>query len=188
VAQRVLFVCSANSARSQMAEAFLRTLAGDAFEADSAGSQPEPVHPLAIAVMSEYGIDISDQRSKGLHEYMGKTQFDHLITVCDRAEKACPVFPGKGAREYWPMDDPLKAHIADFAQYDDDLTSFLEQIVKPISPKPTRHVGWFLSSTKERSAIAGGCGSFSPKIAWYFGSIPRAVTTCPKVTSPPTPA
>lgn len=109
MAQRVLFVCSANSARSQMAEAFLRTLAGDAFEADSAGSQPEPVHPLAIAVMSEYGIDISDQRSKGLHEYMGKTQFDHLITVCDRAEKACPVFPGKGAREYWPMDDPLKA-------------------------------------------------------------------------------
>jgi arsenate reductase len=109
VAQRVLFVCSANSARSQMAEAFLRTLAGDTFEADSAGSQPEPVHPLAIAVMSEYGIDISDQRSKGLHEYMGKTQFDHLITVCDRAEKACPVFPGKGAREYWPMDDPLRA-------------------------------------------------------------------------------
>lgn len=109
MAQRVLFVCSANSARSQMAEAFLRTLAGDAFEADSAGSQPEPVHPLAIAVMSECGIDISDQRSKGLHEYMGKTQFDHLITVCDRAEKACPVFPGKGAREYWPMDDPLRA-------------------------------------------------------------------------------
>jgi arsenate reductase len=109
VAQRVLFVCSANSARSQMAEAFLRTLAGDAFEADSAGSQPEPVHPLAIAVMSECGIDISDQRSKGLHEYMGKTQFDHLITVCDRAEKACPIFPGKGAREYWPMDDPLRA-------------------------------------------------------------------------------
>jgi arsenate reductase len=109
VAQRVLFVCSANSARSQMAEAFLRTLAGDAFEANSAGSQPEPVHPLTIAVMSECGIDISDQRSKGLHEYMGKTQFDHLITVCDRAEKACPVFPGKGAREYWPMDDPLRA-------------------------------------------------------------------------------
>jgi len=109
VAQRVLFVCSANSARSQMAEAFLRTLAGGAFEADSAGSQPEPVHPLAIAVMSECGIDISDQRSKGLHEYMGKTQFDHLITVCDRAEKACPIFPGKGAREYWPMDDPLRA-------------------------------------------------------------------------------
>ncbi len=109
MAQRVLFVCSANSARSQMAEAFLRTLAGDAFEADSAGTQPEPVHPLAIAVMGELGIDISGQRSKGLQEYMGKTQFDHLITVCDRAEKACPVFPGKGAREYWPMDDPLRA-------------------------------------------------------------------------------
>jgi len=92
-----------------MAEAFLRTLAGDAFEADSAGLEPEPVDPQAIAVMSERGIDISGQRSKGLHEYMGKTQFDHLITVCDRAEKACPVFPGKGAREYWPMDDPLRA-------------------------------------------------------------------------------
>lgn len=105
--QRVLFVCSANSARSQMAEGFLRALAGDAFEAASAGTLPQAVHPLAIVVMDERGIDISGQQAKGLHEYMGKTQFDHLITVCDRAEKACPVFPGKGAREYWPMVDPL---------------------------------------------------------------------------------
>ncbi len=105
--QRVLFVCSANSARSQMAEGFLRALAGDAFEAASAGTLPQAVHPLAIVVMDERGIDISGQQAKGLHEYMGKTQFDHLITVCDRAEKACPVFPGKGAREYWPMADPL---------------------------------------------------------------------------------
>ena len=82
--KKVLFVCSRNSARSQMAEAFLRTLAGDAFDAYSAGSEPRGIHPLAIAVMSERGIDISGRRSKGMQEFMGKAQFDYLITVCDR--------------------------------------------------------------------------------------------------------
>ena len=100
--QRVLFVCSHNSARSQMAEALLRSLAGDAFAAYSAGSKPQGVHPLAVAVMSERGVDISGQGSKGLQEFMGKAQFDHLITVCNRAEKACPIFPGKGARVLAP--------------------------------------------------------------------------------------
>jgi arsenate reductase len=109
VVKKVLFLSSANGARSQMAEAFLRALAGDAFEAYSAGSVPRELHPLAIAVMAERGIDIGDQRPKGVQEFIGKAQFEHLITVCDRAEKECPMFPGVGAREYWPLDDPAKA-------------------------------------------------------------------------------
>jgi len=109
VLKKVLFLSSANGARSQMAEAFLRTLAGDAFEAQSAGSGPGGLHPLAVAAMAERGIDIGDQRSKGQHEFMGTAQFDHLITVCEQAEKACPMFPGKGAREYWPFADPARA-------------------------------------------------------------------------------
>ena len=107
--KRVLFLSSANSVRSQMAEGFLRALADDAFEAYSAGSVPREVDPRAVAVMAERGIDITTQRAKGLHEFMGKAQFEFLITVCDRAEKACPMFPGVGAREYWPIDDPARA-------------------------------------------------------------------------------
>lgn len=107
--KQVLFLSSANSARSQMAEALLRALAGDVFEAQSAGSAPRDLHPLALAAMSEIGIDISDLRSKGLREFIGVTEFTHVITVCDRDEKACAVFPGKGTREYWPMADPVTA-------------------------------------------------------------------------------
>ena len=104
--KKVLFLSSANSARSQMAEGFLRALAKDAFEAYSAGSVPRDLDPLAVAVMAERGIDIADQRPKGLQQFMGKAQFEFLITVCDRAEKDCPMFPGKGTRQYWPLEDP----------------------------------------------------------------------------------
>jgi arsenate reductase len=109
VVKKVLFLSSANSARSQMAEAFLRALAGDAFEAFSAGSVPRDLDPLAIAVMAERGIDIGEQRPKGFQEFIGTAQFEHVITVCDRTEKDCPMFPGKGAREYWPFEDPARA-------------------------------------------------------------------------------
>jgi arsenate reductase len=109
VLKKVLFLSSANSVRSQMAEGFLRALAGDAYEAFSAGSVPRDLDPLAVDVMAERGIDIADQRPKGLQEFMGSAQFDHLITVCNSAEKECPMFPGKGAREYWPLDDPTSA-------------------------------------------------------------------------------
>jgi len=108
VIAKVLFLSSANSARSQMAEAFLRALAGDAFEPYSAGSAPRGVDPLAVSVMEERGIDIGDQWPKGFQEYIGTAQFDHLITICDRAEKDCPMFPGKGNREYWPLEDPAR--------------------------------------------------------------------------------
>lgn len=114
--KKVLFLSSANSARSQMAEGFLRALAGDAFEAYGAGSVPRAVDPMAVAVMAERGIDIGDQRPKGLREFMGTAQFDYLITVCDRAEKDCPMFPGKGTREYWPLDDPARGGASDEAR------------------------------------------------------------------------
>ncbi len=104
--KKVLFLSSANSVRSQVAEGFLRALAAGAFEAFSAGTAPRDVDPLAVAVMAERGIDIADQRPKSVQEFMGKEQFEFLITVCDRAEKDCPMFPGKGTREYWPLDDP----------------------------------------------------------------------------------
>ena len=105
----VLFLSSANSARSQMAEAFLRALGGEAFAAYSAGSVPRDLDPLAIAVMAESGIELRAQRPKGLQEYLGTAQFDYLITVCDKAERDCPMFPGKGTREYWPLADPARA-------------------------------------------------------------------------------
>lgn len=105
----VLFISSGNNARSQMAEAWLRALAGDAYEAHSAGSAPKVLDPLAATVMAERGIDMGGQRPKALQEYIGTTEFAFIITVCDQKERGCPMFPGKGTREYWPFDDPGRA-------------------------------------------------------------------------------
>jgi arsenate reductase (thioredoxin) len=105
---RVLFLCTGNSARSQMAEAFLRTYAGDRFEAYSAGLEPGGIHPLTKKVMDEMGIDISGQRSKSLTEYIGKVHFGFLITVCSAADKNCPVtFVGFGQKLHWDIADPV---------------------------------------------------------------------------------
>jgi arsenate reductase len=106
--QRVLFVCTHNSARSQMAEGWLRHLAGDRFEAHSAGTEATQVHPLAVRAMAEVGVDISGQRSKTIEEYLGQP-FDWVITVCDQAAETCPVFPGGGERLHWSLPDPSKA-------------------------------------------------------------------------------
>jgi arsenate reductase len=103
---RVLFLCTHNSARSQMAEAFLRTCGDDRYEAFSAGLEPREIDPLTVRVMAERGIDISAQRSKGLAEYLGHVHFGLLITVCDRAERECPVFPGVATRLHWSFADP----------------------------------------------------------------------------------
>jgi arsenate reductase len=106
---KVLFLCTGNSARSQMAEAFLRSYAGDKYEAYSAGLEPEEIHPLTKKVMDEVGIDISGQYSKPLKDYMGKVHFGYLITVCSDADKKCPsVFPGMGQRLHWDLEDPSK--------------------------------------------------------------------------------
>ena len=107
--QRVLFLCTGNSARSQMAEAFLRKYASDQFEAHSAGLEPKGVNPLTIKVMNEAGIDISEQTSKGIDTYLGKVLFQYLITVCDDADKNCPtVWPGVNTRMHWSFEDPAK--------------------------------------------------------------------------------
>jgi arsenate reductase len=107
--QRVLVLCTGNSARSQMAEAFLTNYAGDTFEAHSAGLEPKGVNPLTVKVMNEAGIDISGQASKGIETYLGKTLFQYLITVCDDADKNCPtVWPGVHQRMHWSFEDPAR--------------------------------------------------------------------------------
>jgi arsenate reductase (thioredoxin) len=106
--QRVLFICTHNSARSQMAEAMLRTWAADAFETFSAGTEATSVRPEAIAVMDEIGIDISGQQSKTLDRYLDQP-FDWVITVCDTARQNCPVFPGVEQTAHWGVDDPTDA-------------------------------------------------------------------------------
>ena len=107
--QRVLFLCTGNSARSQMAEAFLRKYAGDTYEPHSAGLEPKGVNPLTVRVMDEVGIDISRQTSKGIETYLGKTLFQYLITVCDDADKNCPsVWPGVNTRMHWSFEDPAR--------------------------------------------------------------------------------
>jgi len=95
---KVLFLCTGNSARSQMAEGFLRHYAGDDYLVYSAGLQPRPVNPLAVAVMREVGVDISGQTSRGVRDYLGRVHFGFIITVCTDAERECPIFPGASIR------------------------------------------------------------------------------------------
>ena len=102
---RVIFVCTHNSARSQMAEGMLRAWGGDRFEAFSAGTEATRVRPEAIRVMDEIGIDISRQESKTLEPFLGEA-FSWLITVCDQAKEACPVIPGVAQQAHWSIDDP----------------------------------------------------------------------------------
>ena len=101
----VIFLCTGNSARSQMAEGLMDYLRGNEFEVYSAGTEPKRIHPLAIEVMAEIGIDISAQRSKHLDEYLNKN-FDYIITLCDHAAKTCLLFPGPGERIHRGFPDP----------------------------------------------------------------------------------
>lgn len=102
---RVLFLCTGNSSRSQMAEALLRHLAGDAVEVHSAGSHPRQVHPDAVAVMADHGIDLTGARAKHLAEFTGR-RFDYVITLCDRVREICPDFPGHPQPAHWSIPDP----------------------------------------------------------------------------------
>lgn len=104
--RRVLFVCTGNSCRSQMAEGLLRALGGDHFEVFSAGSHPSRVHPLAVAVMAELEIDINGHSSDPIDKYLDQP-LDIVITVCDHAREVCPVFPGPVQRLHWSIDDPF---------------------------------------------------------------------------------
>ena len=103
-----MFLCTHNSARSQMAEGLLRDMAGERFEVHSAGTEATLVRPQAIKVMKELGIDISRQESKTLERYLGEP-FDYVITVCDDANEACPFFPGARRRLHWSFEDPAAA-------------------------------------------------------------------------------
>ena len=103
--ERVLILCTGNSARSQMAEGLLRHEAGERFDVFSAGTRPSKVRQEAIAIMRELGIDISGHRSKSVDEFVGQP-FDYVITVCDNAKESCPVFPGKVTRIHWSFEDP----------------------------------------------------------------------------------
>jgi len=107
-APNILILCTGNSCRSQMAEGYFRALAGDRFQVYSAGMSPKNrVHPLAVEVMAEDGVDVSTQQPKDLSEFLGRLPVSYLIIVCSRADESCPsVFPGMGQRLYWPFDDP----------------------------------------------------------------------------------
>ncbi|HKI53930.1 MAG TPA: arsenate reductase ArsC [Anaerolineales bacterium] len=107
---RVLFLCTGNSARSQMAEALLREYADGQFEVHSAGVEPKGyILPEVLTIMKELNLDMSGHRSKSVSEYLGKLHFSHVITVCGDAEKNCPtVFLNMGKHEHWPFDDPAK--------------------------------------------------------------------------------
>ena len=129
---RVLFVCTHNSARSQMAEGLLRDRAGDRFEVTSAGTEATHVRPLAIRAMAEISIDISGQESKTLKRYLGEP-FDYVITVCDDANEACPFFPGAKKRLHWSFEDPSRAEgsederLAIFRRVRDEIRKRIEQ-------------------------------------------------------------
>ena len=105
--QRVLFLCTHNSARSQMAEGLLRARAGDRFEVASAGTVATAVRPEAVQVLRELGIDISSQTSKTLDRYLAE-HWDCVITVCDDANESCPIFPGAALRLHWSFPDPSR--------------------------------------------------------------------------------
>jgi arsenate reductase len=139
--QRVLFVCTHNSARSQMAEGLLRALGGDCFEVNSAGTQATYVRPLAIRAMSELDIDISSQTSKTLERYLNQP-FDAVITVCDQANETCPVFYGARQRLHWSFPDPSQAtgteaeQLAVYRQVRDAIRGRIERELLAVSLQP----------------------------------------------------
>ena len=109
---RVLFVCTGNSARSQIAEAVLGRLGGSDFRALSAGTEPKGVNPYTLRVLADAGLDWSGARSKSITEFLSE-RFDYVITVCDRARETCPVFPGSENTLHWGLDDPSEVEGTD---------------------------------------------------------------------------
>ena len=115
--KKVLFICTGNACRSQIAHGLLRDMAGNRFEVFSAGSHPSRVHPMSIVVMEEVGIDISHHTSDYVDDYLDEG-IDIAITVCDNANQACPMFPGEVERIHWSIDDPFKGWNFDTSQMD----------------------------------------------------------------------
>ena len=134
---RVLFLCTHNSARSQMAEGFLRAKAGDRFEVASAGTEATRVHPLAVRAMDEVGVDLRAHTSKTL-DGLPKLEWDYVITVCDAANEACPLFPAKARRLHWSFPDPSRASGTDeqrlvvFRRVRDEIAARLDEWTKAV--------------------------------------------------------
>jgi arsenate reductase (thioredoxin) len=129
---RVLVLCTGNSARSQMAEGLLRFAAGDRFDVFSAGTKPVGLNPNAVTALAEIGIDISGHRSKHVDELAGR-QFDYVITVCDNAKEACPIFPGSAKRIHRSFPDPAAAPAEEqpeaFRRVRDEISKWVEEFV-----------------------------------------------------------
>lgn len=136
--QRVLILCTANSARSQMAEGLLRADHGERFVVESAGSRATLVRPEAIAVLAELGIDISGHRSKTVEEFAGE-RFDWVLTVCDNARESCPVYPGHGRRVHRNFPDPAavegseEERLASFRRVRDEIREYLREFAGQIA-------------------------------------------------------
>ena len=129
---RVLFLCTNNSARSQMAEGLLRAIGGDRFEVHSAGTEATEVRPQAIEAMAEIGIDISGQESKTLERYLGR-EIDWLVTVCDQARESCPVLPGVRNQRHWSIEDPAGKGIEAFRAARDELRGRIDAFVSEVA-------------------------------------------------------
>ena len=133
--EKIIFICTGNACRSQIAEGLMRHLAYDKFEVYSAGSHPTKVHPAAIIVMKEIGIDISSHTSDPISLFINKSM-DIVVTVCDNANKACPIFAGKVERIHWSVKDPFKnwdsttENLVDFRKTRDELTERIKNLVK----------------------------------------------------------
>ena len=129
---RVLFLCTGNSARSQMAEGLLRLLAGDRYEAESAGTDPAGLNPMTVTTMEEIGAEVRHHRSKHVEEFVGQS-FTYVITVCDRAKESCPVFPSAFKTLHWSFDDPAamppQNRLEAFRQVRDEIKERLGQFL-----------------------------------------------------------
>ena len=135
--KKVLFLCTGNSCRSQMAEAWLRHYAGDRFEAFSAGTEPKPIHPYTMRVLEEKGLDTSPLKSKDLAEFLGREHFSYIITVCDKAAQTCPTtWPGVTKRIAMSFDDPAEftgtpeETLAKFREVRDEIEAFVLEFVQ----------------------------------------------------------
>ena len=148
---RVLFLCTGNSARSQMAEALLRTMSKGQVDSFSAGTDPRPLHPLAIKSIQEIGIDISEQKSKALQQYLDQ-EFDFVISVCARAAQECPQWPRSREQNRWSIDDPAEA-----TGSEDKLNYVISVCARaaetcPVWPRAQEQIRWHFD---DPAAVAG---------------------------------
>lgn len=133
--EKIIFICTANACRSQIAEGVMRKLAGDKFDVFSAGSNPSLVHPMSIKVMKEIGIDITPHTSDPILNFLSKN-INIVVTVCDNADRECPVFPGKVERIHWSIKDPFKGwnshpdDLVNFRKTREDLTVRIKNLIK----------------------------------------------------------